>query len=510
MPGSNQTDSYCFMLVRRSRRNAKKRSAASGPPTIPKVPFTMADKLKVEQGIAALASRFAGNRPKSQMVRTPFRNAGYKNYMERVSRMPSAKQASYSVGAPQFNEGKPIVIRHREYLQPIVEVTSFTGAGRYIIQPALVDNFPWLGQIAGAFENYLFTDIKYVFRNRVGTNANATVYTATQYDVSDPEFSSVEEIMTYAGARSEVVWKDFAVDANLRQGRAYKKYLTRTAALPSGQDYQPYDSALFTICCVGGSAGAYVGDLLVEYTIQLWNPKQNPNLLGAFGVNSLFALASGTVAGATPFLGYNSNKTSNFTPSNEPVVDETKNTITFPQAGAYDIAYHLHSMGGSQSTSGTLVASDSKSVVTMIEAASAAGGGFQWWAKVAVSVGGAVLTYTGAVSAPVAGAIQGMLYIAVEALDQVLNFQGKSPVLSITDGQLDNMRRHWPKYDLSSFIKANERWRQREAKRQALPPPASESEDALDQQDEILYVQPPKRLEARDHMRSVSSERKGK
>jgi len=444
-------------------RNARRRQAAG---SIPKVSKSIVDGLlhqaQVDQGIAALAKKFVGrNRPRSKMVSVPLRNAGFKNYMERVSSMPSAKQASYSVGAPQFNEGKPIIIRHREYLQPIVEVASFTGAGRYIIQPGLVDNFPWLGQIAGAFENYLFTDIKYVFRNRVGTNANATVYTATQYDVADPEFSSVEEIMTYAGARSEVVWKDFAVDANLRRGRAYRKFLTRTAALPSGQDYQPYDSALFTICCVGGSPGAYVGDLLVEYTIQLWNPKQNPNLLGAFGVNSLYTLASGALVGSAPFTGYNAARTSNFTTANEPVVDEVKNTITFPQAGAYDLSYHVHAMSGTQTINSYCSNTDGKLSVAVMNAQSSAGNGFQLWAKIAVSVGGAVLVWNGSTTSAIAGTVQSMLYIAIEALDQVLNFQSKNPVLLITDDQLSNMKRHWPKCDLSAFERANLRWRKR-------------------------------------------------
>lgn len=458
--------------------------------------------------MAAMAAKFKGIRPRSKMLSVPYRNAGMKNYMERVSSMPVARQAAYSIGAPQFNGGRPIVIRHREYLQPITSVTAFTGAGRYIIQPGLVDNFPWLGQIAGAFENYMFADIKYVYRNRQGTTSNTTIYTATQYDVADPEFTSVEELMTYSGARSEVSWRDFAVDCNLRRGRAYRRYLVRTDALPSGQDYQPYDQALFTICAVGPSAGTYCGDLLVEYTIHLWNPKLNPNLLGAYGVNSGFTAASGSALAATPLLGYNANKTNYFPSSAEPVVDEAKSTITFPQVGAYDIGLHSHGAGGTQTTRFVATNTDDKAVFADLGGISSSGQGVSDWVKVVVNAAGAVINIAAVVTSPSATAQQVWAAISVEALSATLNFISKSPTLVVTDGQLAYLRRHLPKHDMAAFVRANESTKRREAKRIA---PALRVEEYLEErysdvESEPLEVHIPAR---RSHSSDRKPEKKG-
>lgn len=459
-------------------------------------------------GIKALSSKFRGNKPKSRAIMVPFRNAGRKNYMERVRSMPIARQAAYSIGAPQFNGGKPIIVRHREYLQPIVSVTAFTGAGRYVVQPGLTDNFPWLGQIAGAFENYLFKDIKYVYRNRQGTTSNTTIYTATQYDVSDPEFSSVEEIMTYSGARSEVSWRDFAVDCNLKKGRAYKKYLIRTDALSSGMDYQPYDQALFTICAVGPSAGTYCGDLLVEYTIHLWNPKMNPNLIGAMGVNSSWlSPSSGATWAAAPMSGYNVNRTSYFASSSEPIVDEVKNTITFPTAGSYDISYHLHTAGGGYT--GQSIDFTIPSASGVLSSLHSFASGITCFVKVITLVGNAVVSISSAGSGTDSGPVTSYLFIAVEAFNNIWNFLGKDPTLVVADETLRELKRYHPKCDMKAFEEANRRWQSREMKRKAIVSRPLEVEaepepETSDVEQEIVQVSKSK------DKRSKSSERKEK
>lgn len=439
----------------------------------------------VAQGLAVMARKMGNrNRPRSKMLANPFRQAGLNNYMERLARAPAAQQRSYSIGAPSFNGGKPIVIRHREYLQPIVTVTAFTGAGRYIVQPGLVDNFPWLGQIAGAFENYLFSDVKYVYRNRTGTNNATTIYTATQYDVADPEFASIDEIMTYAGARSEVGWRDFSVDANLKRGRAYKKYLTRTDVLPTGQDYQPYDSALFTICAVSGTAGTYVGDLLVEYTIQFWNPKQNPNMVGAYGANAKIpsSISSATWS-AAPFAGYNAAKSVYFPEALAPVVDEVK-TITFPLPGTYDIGYHLHQdNAGSFSITSMVWAlvNTAQGVLTVLDNSGV--GSNTTWIKLTVLVAGCALRLTPTATGTAGTTPTTYLTIAVEAANFILNFQSKNPSLVMSPDALLNLHKRYPKHDLLWAEKAAERYQAQQLEVKTRPleilpePPVQESSD---------------------------------
>jgi hypothetical protein len=163
--------------------------------------------------------------------------------------LPVARQRSIVTGSPQFNSGRGFVVRHREWLQQISSNTTFTGAGRYIIQPGLTDNFPWLGQIAANFENYKFRNVRYIYRNRTASSTSYTIYCGVQYDVSDPEFKSIEELMTYTNSREEVAWKDFSFDVKPSKGQLTKKYMVRTDTLPSGLDPTAYDTALFTMWC---------------------------------------------------------------------------------------------------------------------------------------------------------------------------------------------------------------------------------------------------------------------
>jgi hypothetical protein len=469
----------------------------------------------VNKGIKAMASKFKGSRPKSKMLSKSFRAAGMKNYMERTSMLPAARQTAYSIGAPQFNRGKPIIIAHREYLQPVITTAAFDGTGRYIIQPGLVDNFPWLGQIAGAFENYRFRKLNYVYRSRAGSNTAITVYTAFQYDVTDPEFSSVEDMMTYAGARSEVAWQDFSVNAMLNRGRMMRKYLTRTDALAAGQDAQLYDSALFTISCISATtaAGFYAGDLLVEYEIEFWNPKQNPNFAGAYGASSGFFL-TGVAAQTTPLQGYNAAKTTLFPTAADPIVDEAKNTITFPQVGAYDIGIHAHGAGGTQTTRFTMDNTDGKATVSDLSSTSSAGGGTSDWAKVLVNVAGAAIRVQSIITNPNTNQMDMWVAIAAEAVTFVLDFQSKNPSLVVTDEQLANLKRHHAKRDLSKFVLANQKWqRRREEKRRTEIIRDSLSQEPMevvimrDENSDEDGVQAPPRSRSTDR-RSKSSERK--
>lgn len=274
-------------MPRKARKNAKKKrtKAAGGSTSVAK-----AVKKAVTKALIGPVRRKIGPKMRNGNFMSGSK-ANIASYEHKAS-MPIVKQASYGTGAPQFNGGRPFVVRHREYLQQIINVTTFTGAGRYIIQPGLVDNFPWLSQIAQSFEQYRFKKLKYIYRNRCTTTTNGAIYMAVQYDPSDPEFASIDDIMDYAGARSEVVWRDWSYDAMLKRGSILSKYFVRTDSLPSGLDPQTFDMGLFTICAVStsGSAGVITGDLLVEYEVEFMNPKKNPNLLGAcgFSVNDGF------------------------------------------------------------------------------------------------------------------------------------------------------------------------------------------------------------------------------
>jgi len=412
--------------------------------------------------------RGAGKAPKLSLMAWPkpkVKKVQHFGPLERKVQFPSAQQRSWAIGAPQFNGGKPISVRHREYLQPITTVTAFTGAGRYVVQPGLTDNFPWLGQIAQAFEQYTISDLKYVYRNRLATNQNVSIYCAMQYDVSDPEFKTVEELCTYGGARSEVGWTDFTFDAMLSRGKAYQKYFIRTDALAAGVDPQLYDMANFTICAVGTTGNLYAGDLFVEYNVNFTSPKMNPALLGAYGATANMSQSTFATFISFPFQGYNAVKQSFFPSSvQEPIVDEVKSTITFPSPGSYDVGYHLHTTGTASVYANTASGNNLWTVTTpgggivadnnQATAANppVAGWGFTDYAKLVTTVANCVVTFKGlAATGTTSTTMTSILTIAVEAGPYILNYLGLAPIPPLDDLTYQNLKKCFPKHDLSNF-----------------------------------------------------------
>jgi len=221
----------------------------------------------------------------------------------------------------------------------------------------LNDNFPWLAQIAGSFETYCFITCRYVFRASCGSNTAASIYTATQFDPSDPPFSSVDNIMTYGGAQKSVPWDNFAVDCKLRGGKILGgKYFVRTDVLPSGQDPQTFDMGLFTIVPLAPAltAGTLLGDLLVEYECHLFTPKTNPQIGLSMGYSTYFGTPTGTEWAGSPFDAAATTAASNFSIDAQPLIDGVAGTgvghVHLPTPGVYDVSYQAKAVAGSTFT----------------------------------------------------------------------------------------------------------------------------------------------------------------
>lgn len=397
----------------------------------------------IKKAVASEVKRFIGPQVRRQgdMAVASFRRRQRRNNdpppsvaAEMKVSQPVAAQVSYTMGAPQFNGMRPIVIRHREYLQPITSVTAYTGAGPYILQPGLSDNFPWLAQLAQGFEQYRFRMLRFLYRNRASTSVTGAIYATVQYDPSDPPLTSIEQAMTYAGSRSEVVWKDFSVDCFLGRGEFIKKYFVRTDVLPSGLDPQTFDAGLFTVCGVTATAGTYLGDLYVEYEVELYNPKQNPAILGAFGDGGY---TDGTVTqlSTKPLNGYNETKVGNFNSAAEPSVNESSGVITFPSPGAYDVAWsQVFDVGVSAipvavASAGAILSANFNTGTTPTSSA--------LWAKLIVTAVGQTLTLSNSGITGTSGGFSGTLAIACEAIDWMLDYLSLSPTPPMIDHQAE-------------------------------------------------------------------------
>lgn len=200
---------------------------------------------------------------------------------ERKLVAPVAAQRSFYNSGPKVNRNKSIVVKHREYLTDITTTATF-GTYQVDLNPGLTTAFPWLGTLGSLFEQYKFKSLKFVYRNRCGTNTNAQVLMATQYDSQDNAFASKQEMYEYAGCQSAVAWADAVHNCDLKRGAYMKKYFVRTGAIPSGTDVREYDVGQFNLAALSTTGGTFVGELLVEYEVELFNPKSNYLTMGYY------------------------------------------------------------------------------------------------------------------------------------------------------------------------------------------------------------------------------------
>jgi hypothetical protein len=428
------------------------------------------------------AKQAAGKKPTMSIMTWPQRQKGFigpkprvKGFGDRKERpvsAPTSRRREYTGGAPQFNGGRKIRVRHREWLQQITTKQSFSGAGRYIIQPGLIDNFPWLSQIAGSFENYKFKMLKYVYRNSTGTGTSGSILMSAQYDVNDPEFSSREDLMNYDGCREIVVWRDAEYNMNLEKGRLIRQYMVRTDALPDGLDPTTYDSAMYTICAVTGTdvpEGTVVGDLLVEYEIELFNPKMNPSLLGAFGVRFESSGQSSAAAFAThPMSGSHTVSTSPVPEEFKPRMSDTglaNPAINFPVPGTYSVRFSTTDPGGTAvlNQSGSTPFNDSTSVgvewATVYKTVStAASYATSFAANVVTLVENAKLVFntftsSGTASQPIFSALE----VVPESTSYILDYMGTGPTPPMSRENFALLKKRYRNYNLKAIQQKIER-----------------------------------------------------
>lgn len=176
------------------------------------------------------------------------------------------------------------VIRHREYLGPII---SSTVAGQFKIQsyalnPAQSQSFPWLSSIAQNYEEYRPNGVMYEFKSTcsdaIASSTNLAlgqIMLATRYDPTDPPFASDIEMLNYEFAQSGKVSDNVChyVECDTKQSPLTHLY-TRPGSAGGDQDLRFSDFGTFYIASSGlQGTSVQLGQLWVSFEFLLYKPK---------------------------------------------------------------------------------------------------------------------------------------------------------------------------------------------------------------------------------------------
>jgi hypothetical protein len=174
------------------------------------------------------------------------------------------------------------IMRHREYLGDVLASTNFS-ITKYPLNPGLVYTFPWLSQVAEAFEEYRFRGLIFEFKSTssdavLSTAANSalgTVIMATQYNALSPTFPDKRIMENYEFANSSKPSMSFIHPVECAQSQTpVERLYVRTGTVPDGADIRLYDLADFYIATQGMQvAGGTIGELWCTFEIEFYKPK---------------------------------------------------------------------------------------------------------------------------------------------------------------------------------------------------------------------------------------------
>ncbi len=244
---------------------------------------------------------------------------------------PVAKASLVTTRKPVFMMPKGaadgrITVRHREYVDDIVSTVAFT-AVPYAINPGLPNTFPWLSQIAAAYETYRFKRLRFIYETASSTTTIGSVVLAVDFDPADPAPASKLQALSYHKAVRGPVWNSLVYDCTSEDLHKLNQKFMRYGAL-TGADLLLYDVGNLFVCTVGTSG--IIGELHVEYDVEFYTPQLSNSL---FSNGSALIAGSGTFAVSTPF-----GSTTTIGSVTQPSIilgGMSSNSITFAAPGQY-------------------------------------------------------------------------------------------------------------------------------------------------------------------------------
>jgi len=173
-----------------------------------------------------------------------------------------------------------VIMRHREYIMDIKSSTDFTNI-TLDINPGLVGTFPYLAQIAAAFELYRMRGLVFEFKSTSsdailsGMNSSAlgVVAMATQYNSLNNPFTSSLQLQNHEFANASKPSCDFMHPVECKRSELPNTELyVRSGSIPPNADKRLYDLGQFNIATVDmqNAGTAVIGQLWATYEVEFF------------------------------------------------------------------------------------------------------------------------------------------------------------------------------------------------------------------------------------------------
>jgi len=197
------------------------------------------------------------------------------------------------------------MIRFKEYVQDIPGSVAFAPIS-FACNPGLSNLFAWLSGQALFYQEYTVKSLKFCFETEKATTLSGKVMYAFLQDSSDPAPASKQEMLENLLKASGAIWEPFCLSISMANFPALgKSRFIRGGNLLPNLDIKTYDIGQLIVATQGMADTTLVGELYVEYEVELRTPLQSSAQLAA--ALSAKIVGNGTITnnaqyGVTPVL----------------------------------------------------------------------------------------------------------------------------------------------------------------------------------------------------------------
>jgi hypothetical protein len=165
-----------------------------------------------------------------------------------------------------------------EFIMDVNGSVNFAVGATLSINPGQASTFPWLSTIAARYEKYRFIRLRFYYKPMVTqytTNYNTgKVMMNCDYDASDPPPTSKQQVEDSEPHVDGMPYQSFSFVLNPKEmnGMTSDAHYVRPAGLPGGTDIKTYDVGNLFLSTVGQAGTGAIGELRVEYDVELSVP----------------------------------------------------------------------------------------------------------------------------------------------------------------------------------------------------------------------------------------------
>jgi hypothetical protein len=136
------------------------------------------------------------------------------------------------------------------------------------VNPGLFTTFTWLSNIASNFERYKFTKLQFTYVSAAATSERGRVALAFQYDPTAGSPLNRTDFFSVVPNVEEAPWEDIA----MRVAPVEETRYIRSSGV--GGTLNTYDiGKLLILTAMNANNTTQLGEIFVEYTVELYNPQ---------------------------------------------------------------------------------------------------------------------------------------------------------------------------------------------------------------------------------------------